>query len=335
MKNILTKSAILPVLTLLAAPCCAWADSPPPVSLGIWTLQDENASITAFGQSDRYYVNGLNVAWTSPEGDVPGALADLGHAIWGDGTQRISIGIMQQIYTPAATSLVNPPLNQEPYAGYLAANVDLIQDTDTTRSVLGIYAGLIGPDAGAELIQNGFHSFIGQPSTRGWKYQLPNEPAVDIFAARIWRLPVAQFSDGLQMDALPQISAMAGLTQDYVEPAIGLRLGQGLDSDFGPSLLAPSSSGTDAYQASQPFVWYLFASAGAKIVGHDEFLQGTDFTPSRNVDPYRVVGNFEAGITFIVHDIRFSYTQVFQTNRYYGQPGIFHEFGSFSASFVF
>lgn len=125
---------------------------------------------------------------------------------------------------------------------------------------------------------------------------------------------------------------MAGLTQDYVQPDISFRFGQGLDSDFGPSLLATSPSGSDAYQATRPLVWYVFGGAAVKFVGHDETLQGSDFQTSRSVDPYRVVGSFEAGAAIIWHGVRFSYTQVFQTKRFYGQPNGIHEFGSFAIS---
>lgn len=311
----------------------AWASGFPS---GIWTIQDENASITTATPSDRYYVNGFHVGWTSPAGeDVPGPVAWLGHAVWGDGTQRISIGIVQQTYTPLDTAAINPPANEEPYAGYLAATFNLIQDTDTTRSILGTNIGVIGRDAGGELVQNDFHAIIGQKGTHGWAYQLPSEPAVDFLAARIWRIRLANFGNGLEADTLPQLSGMAGLTEDYVQPAVGFRIGEGLDSDFGPPLLSPGPSGGDAYTPTRPFVWYFFGGAAAKFVGHDEILQGADFQSSRGVEPYRVVGTFDAGISMIWRGMRFSYTQVFQTRRYYGQAGSIHEYGSFSVSAAF
>ncbi len=328
-------AAVLSSFALVAVPLAAQADSSSSPLSGIWTIQDENASVSTSQPTDRYYVNGFHLGWTSPEGKVPDFLADFGHAVWGDGTQRISIGITQQLYTPDDTSLINPNPKDEPYAGYLVATVNLIQDTDNTRSVLGLDAGVIGRDAGGEIVQNGFHSIIGQKGTHGWAYQLPSEPAIDFLVSRTWRLPIVHFSNGMEADALPQISGMGGLTQDYVQPAVGFRFGQGLNSDFGPPLLATSSSGSDAYKATRPLVWYVFGSAAAKIVGHDEILQGSDFQTSRGVDPYRVVGTFEAGATVIWRGVRFSYIQVFQTNRFYGQRGSLHGYGSLSAGFTF
>ena len=323
--------AALLAATALLVPAAAHADGQ---SSAIWTLQDENASVSTASPTDRYYVNGFHVGWTGPEGDVPAPISSLGQALFGDGTQRVSLGLTQQLYTPFDTSAINPPTTDEPYAGYLVVNLGLIQDGSNTRSVLGANLGVIGKDAGGELVQNGFHSIIGQSGTHGWAYQLPTEPAADFYAARIWRLPTGTLF-GLETDALPQISGMAGLTEDYVQPAIGWRIGSGLDADYGPPLLEPSPSGADAYTPVQPLTWYLFASAGAKIVGHDEVLEGADFESSRGVPVSRAVGNFEAGGAIIWRGLRFSYTQMFQTDRFHGQKGSIHEFGSFAVSAMF
>ena len=329
--------AAIAVCCAAALPCLARADGMQPdmpastASAGIWSIQDENASISTQTPTDRNYVNGLRIGWTSPTGAVPAALADFGHAVWGDGTQRISIGVEQKIFTPQNTSAIDPPLYDEPYAGYLAATLGLIQDTPTTRSVLAVSAGVVGRDAGAEIVQNGFHSIIGQSGTHGWAYQLPSEPAFDVLASRTWRVPLAG-GDGLAVDALPQLSGMIGTTEDYIEPAINFRIGEGLDSDFGAPLLRPGPSGSNAYDPTRPFVWYLFAGIAGKLVGHDEFLSGLDFQDSRSVDPYRGVGQFQAGVAVIWHGVRISYTQVFQTRRFHGEVGGLHEYGSLALS---
>lgn len=298
---------------------------------GIWTLQDENASISFTGRTDRYYVNGLHVGWTSPVGDVPAALAGLGQALLGPGEQRLSLGLLEQLYTPSNTKLTNPDPYDEPYAGYLVAQMGLITDTATTRTLAGLDLGVIGRDAGGEVVQNDFHSLIGQGSTHGWRYQLPTEPAADVYGARLWRVPLGQ-AGGLETDALPQLSGMAGLTQDYLEPAVTLRVGENLTADFGPPLLQPASSGGEAYQTAGPTSWYLFAGASGRVVGHDETLQGADFHHSRHVDAYPLVGSFSLGAALIWRGWRFSYAEIFQTTRFYGEPDTLHEFGSFAVS---
>lgn len=322
--------AALSTTMLCALPVAAQASSQP----GIWTIQDENASISTASPTDRYYVNGIHVGWVSPTDDAPQAVSNLAQNLFGAGTTRVSLGLTQQLFTPNDTKAINPPTNDEPYAGYLAATLGFTQDGANTRSLLGLNLGIVGPEAGGEWVQNNFHSLIGQKGTHGWAYQLPTTPAIDINAARIWRLPLGSIN-GLETDALPQLSGMAGLTQDYLQPAIGFRIGSGLNSDYGPPLLTPSPTGGYSYSQVQPLAWYLFAGGAAKFVGHDTFLQGTLFRDSRNVPIKRVVGSFDVGAALLWHGLRFSYVQVFQTDRFRDQTGRIHEFGSFSVSGMF
>jgi len=325
------RATVLAAAALLTLPAAARADG---ATQSIWTLQDENASISSTNPTDRYYVNGLHLGWTGPRGYLPGAVSSLGHALFGEGEQRVSLGLTQQIYTPFETKAYDPPVDDEPYAGYIALNLNLVQDSTNVRSVLGVNLGLIGPAAGGQSVQNGFHAVIGQSGTNGWHYQLPNVPVVDFLGARIWRLPLGHIG-GLETDALPQVSGMAGLSAVYLQPAIGFRIGSGLDSDYGPPLLTPSPSGADAYDVVQPFAWYIYAGSAAKFVGYDEVLQGTYFQSSRSVPVTRVVGSFDIGGAIIWHGLRFTYTQMFQTSRFHNQKGDIHEFGSFAVSAMF
>ena len=125
------------MLALIPAPARAGGTFPS----GIWTLQDENASISTQSLTDRFYVNGFHLGWTSNPGAVPQGLAAWGHAVLGQGRQRVSISLTQKIFTPAATTLINPPVNDEPYAGSLLASFSLIQDTHRTRTIMGFDTG--------------------------------------------------------------------------------------------------------------------------------------------------------------------------------------------------
>ena len=307
---------------------------PPPDSSSIWTIQDENATLSSARLTDRYYVNGLRIGYTSPTGILPDAITDFGQAVWGDGQQRISINVQQQIFTPAATQLRNPPLYDEPYAGYLTASATLLHDSDTARSSLGVSLGLIGPGAGAEEVQNGFHGIIGQGTNKGFGYQLHNEPAVQFLADRVWRFPITTFNvlGGLETDALPEAQAQVGTVQDYVLTGVNFRIGQGLNSDFGVARLAPGTTGSDVFQPVRRFGWYAFAGFDGQAWAHNELLQGNDFSSSRHVTEKAVVGDLQIGAAIIYHGVRLSYTQVFQSTTFKGQHGGLHQFGSLALS---
>ena len=59
------RATVLAAAALLTLPAAARADG---AKQSIWTLQDENASISSTNPTDRYYVNGLHLGWTGPQG---------------------------------------------------------------------------------------------------------------------------------------------------------------------------------------------------------------------------------------------------------------------------
>ena len=91
-----------------------------------------------------------------------------------------------------------------------------------------------------------------------------------------------------------------------------MRLGQGLDSDFGPSLLGNGQNGTDAYTPTQPLVWYVFAGADGRVVAHDIFIQGNDFQKSRSTSLIPLQGDAEIGAAVMLYGLRISATEVFR-----------------------
>jgi hypothetical protein len=325
----------LAVAALAAVPALARAQQlPPPDPTGIWTLQDENASISTSSLTDRYYVNGLRLGYTTGTSAVPDPLGAIARSIWGDGRQRLSFDLTQYIFTPADTAATIPPPGDRPYAGILLGTLGLLSDTTTTRSTLGLSLGVIGPGSGAEQLQNGFHNLIGQNKDNGWGTQLHNEPALELLASRVWRLPITQFG-GLETDALPEVQAGLGNVRIYGLAGVNVRLGQGLNSDFGVARLPPGLSGGDAFTPTRPFVWYVFAGVDGQAVGHDVTLNGNTYqsSPSVNLTPW--VGEFQAGAAIVAHGVRLTYTQVFQTQEFAHQKGGLHQFGSLALSVRF
>jgi hypothetical protein len=308
--------------------------APPADPSSTWTLRDENASISTANLTDRYYVNGLSLGWTSPTSQVPGFLATLGNTLWGEGQQRIGFSVSQQIYTPADTQLSIPDPHDRPYAGLLIGNFSLLSDTDTSRSVLMLSLGVAGPGAGGEGLQNGFHNLIGQGTNKGWKYQIPNTPAVELLSGRTWRLPIAQ-PGSLEIDALPSLTASVGDVRDYAQVGGTIRLGQGLASDFGAPRLRPGLTGEDAYVQTVPFAWYLFAGLDGQAVAYDLLLQSDPFRSGPHVKIVWDVGEAQAGLAILALGMRFTFTYAVQTQEFRGQHGGLHQFGSASASLKF
>lgn len=317
-----------------AAPIAAAQAAPRADTASIITLQDENASISAGTPTDRLYVNGLSLGWMSPTGMVPHALMNLGHTLWGEGEQRVGVQLFQQMYTPLDTQAVPPNRNDRPYAGFLGGNFTLMSDGDDTRSVLMVTLGVIGPASGAQNLQEGFHGLISQSSPKGWGYQIPNTPAVEVLHERTWRLSMGDVA-GLETDALPSLTVGIGDVRDYVQSGVVFRIGQGLKSDYGVPRLRPGLSGGDVFQPTRPFAWYLFAGADGQAVGYDLLLQSRPFRSGPHVDTTWDVGEMEAGLGLIYHGVRLTFAYVAQTQEYRSQGGGLHQFGSAALSVRF
>ena len=86
---------VISALALAAAPALA---TPPQDTRGTWTFQVENDAVSTLkGTSDQYYTSGLRLGYTSGTTQVPGFLAGIGQAVWGDGVQRVSIDISTRV----------------------------------------------------------------------------------------------------------------------------------------------------------------------------------------------------------------------------------------------
>ncbi len=334
-----TRTALTLFGVLVSAPLADAQQAAPPAkaqgdSATIWTLQDENATITSSSLSDRYYVNGLRLGFTSATDQTPDALAHIGNVLWGDGETRISFDISQQIYTPRDTAANSPPYNDRPYAGILMGNFQLVTDSNDTRSTVGLGLGVVGPWALGEEVQNGFHDLISQGHNNGWHYQLHNEPAFEVTSSRVWRLPITSFG-GLEVDALPELDAGLGNVRVFAETGAVFRIGQGLNSDFGAARVRPGMSGGDAFKPTRPFAWYVFAGGDVQAVAHDITLDGNTWRDSRSVGLKPVVGEIELGAALMAFGARLTYTHVLQTEEFHHQKGGLHQFGSLALSVRF
>lgn len=313
----------------------AVAEPSPNDDHSIWTFRVENDSVstTRLG-SDRYYTAGDEFSWTSGTNVAPEAALGLAQFLWGDGSVRIGLALSQQLYTPVDKTRKIPDPRDRPYAGYLSSTATLLHDTSSTRDILALSLGVIGPLALGEQAQNGVHRLIGDHLAQGWSYQLPNEPAAELFSQRTWRVPVGQIG-GLETDLLPSLAAGVGTVRDYAQAALLVRVGHGLNTDFGVGRIRPGVSGGDAFADSSDVAWYIFAGADGQAVARDVFLDGNLFSRSAHVTRIPWIGELQAGFAVIWRGVRLSYVQTWQTEQFRHQaPGLFN-FGSLALSMRF
>jgi hypothetical protein len=293
---------------------------------GFYSFTFEN---DIFGGTDRDYTNGVRFTYTSRRNDLPGwgrfARDTLG---WLTSAQNwyVGYGLGQNIYTATDITDPNPPLGDRPYAGFLYGSVSVIADSGDRLDTIALDLGVVGPSSLAEETQKFVHSTLNMDEPLGWDTQLRDEPAFRLLYEQKRRyggeIPLAF---GLEADAIPHASVALGNVDTSAAAGLTLRLGANLDTSYGPPRVRPAVSGPAFFGGFGSFGWSLFASAEARAVGRNIFLEGNTFRDSRSVDPRRVIGDFSAGVSLQWQDVELTYTQVLRTPEYFGQddPALF------------
>ena len=323
-------------LALLAAPALAQpVRLPPPDPQGTLTFTTENDLFG--GGTDRYYSNGALLTWRSPSAELPRPLAWLDHQLawlFGPGELRWGASLGQSIYTPEDKRRNIPDPRDRPYAGHLYGSVSLVRSTATTQTLLELQAGVVGPSALGEQVQNNYHRLINVKRLNGWDYQLRDEPALNATLERRWRVGLGRIG-ALETELIPSLTAAAGTVAIHAGGGGLLRIGQGLEADWGPARIRPALAGSSFFQPRQDFGWYAFVGVQARAVGRDIFLDGNSFRNGGPSVPRRwLVGEAQAGAAVYWRGTRISYTQVVRSEEFYGQRGT-QTFGSVSVSFRF
>jgi hypothetical protein len=326
--RLLSWAAIILAIAAGGHPAAA-QDNGARVDLGpIWTIRTENDKFsTVPGGTDRYYTAGNEIAVMLSPGHAPQFATDFGRYLYGEGQTWLGVSVGQQIYTPTDTARIHPDPNDHPYAGYLSATATLIQDVGNTRNVLSAGLGVIGPYSAGQLVQNAFHSVINSPTSHGWASQLHDEPEIQFTAARIWRKNLVSLGP-LETDVLPAVTLGVGTVRDYVQAGGRLRIGHGLERDFGPGRLVDGPSGEDAYLPGDGLGYYAFVGASGQAIARDAFLDGNLTGRSAHVSRRSLMADFEGGIAVLWRGTRISYTHTWQTDSFRGQKSGLFNFGS-------
>ncbi len=318
-----------PLFLLLLTTCCIL--SMPLVraeDIGRFTILEENDSL--FFNSDKHYTQGLRLsdlgASLKPESGWNGLFDFIGRntpLFQSSPDRRIALFLGQSIFTPKNVSIRPPDPHDRPYAGWLYIGASLLQDTDRQMlENLEFDAGIVGPGSLAKQVQNDFHQFIGVAQARGWSSQLQNEPGIMLSYERLWRVPLTGDSNN-GIDIVPQLGATAGNIMTYGDIGGLLRIGKGLQADYGPIRIRPALSGTDYFDAGAldgEIGFYFFAGAQGRAVGHNIFLDGNTFRHSPSVPKKYLVADLQAGFSLVwSSSFRFDVSVVRRTEEFRGQ----------------
>lgn len=301
------------------------------VETGTLSLVLEN---DLFSKSDRNYTNGVSAAWLSAPGRTPEwALREARRLPFfpEGGTVRTSYAIGQSMFTPEDITIPNPPLDDQPYAGWLYGSIGLIAETGRRLDKLELSLGIVGPAARAAQAQKLIHEITDSRIPRGWDSQIQNEPGVVLIYQRGWRSLIEETALGNTVDLTPHAGGAIGNVFTHANAGLTLRFGRRLPHDYGPPRIQPSLPGSGFFVPQNGFGWYLFAGAEGRAVARNIFLDGNTFRDSRSVDTEPLVGDLQFGFVLTWGDARFGYTHVMRTREFKTQGDI-SEFGAVSLS---
>lgn len=266
---------------------------------GQWQVVVDNDTFFGDGQ----YTSGVQIAWRSGAGETPGWLR--GTARWleelngGGSTRQWGLAVGQSLFTPDSVLRCPPDPTDRPYAGWLYGALGAAAHRADRLTVLEVQAGVVGPSALGEQTQNTWHKVLGELQACGWDGQLRDEPGLNVVLSHLRRFhwPVAAGKPhGLAVGVGPGFTVSVGNVQTFAGTGVQVRLGQGLDGDFGPAMIGPSLSSQGFGESMRGGGWYVFAALEGRVVGRDVTLDGSTFRASPSVAKRWLVGDFRAGI---------------------------------------
>lgn len=303
---------------------------------GTFTLHFEN-DVLGTDDSDRHYTNGLLLTYQTGENRVWDWLdgwARRHYFLEPDVRLRASWAVGQSLFTPEDISTTELVVNDRPYAGWLHADLGLVGITDEILRTMELSVGVVGPAAGGEPLQKWFHEIIGSPEPMGWHNQLNNELTLMLVFEQKWRNLFGPGLLGLQMDLSPHGSVALGNVFTFGGVGGTIRIGQGLERDFGPPRIQPAPPGSGYLLSGKGFGWYVFGGVDGRLMLHNIFLDGNTFSSSHSVERNPLVGDLLGGVAVTGLGMRVGLVYVARTEEFKGQNTSDH-FGSVTFSVKF
>ncbi len=291
-----------------------------------------------FANTDRNYTNGLRLAYISGFKQPQGVSRWVADNVLGAGESagvRRGFALGHSIFTPQDTSATAPLPDQHPYAGWFYGEYSVGVEQADIIDQFTMQAGIVGPSAKGEFIQNKWHDIIGGEPVNGWDNQIGDEPGLVISYDRKFRAVMSGGDEDFGFDVTPSYGVSAGNIQTNGRAGLMLRVGADLQNDYGPPRVRPSLAGGGYFSPRDKFSWYFFAGAEGRAVAHDIFLDGSLFRAGDpSVDSNVLIGDFQVGLVVQVRRIQIAYTNVFRTRQFATQDGA-QQFGAVSLSVKF
>lgn len=290
---------------------------------GIFSLQIEN---DAFVGLDKHYTSGLQISYfplqAAPEW-VSSGVNYLGLTA-SEEELAVEYSLGNTIFTPKNFEASEPLPDQRPWAGHTFISFAVMrkpQRVDQLVKVsdkLSFTLGQVGPASGSEQGQKLLHKIIGSPEPGGWKYQIGNEPTLNLQYFRKWQV-YQQLSESYELEWSPIFSLALGSPYTYSSLGFTMRLGPNLSQDLGPTTIMPNYPGSSYFLPGDPWNWYLMAGMEYRYMFYNLFLDGGVFRDGPSIEKHENVDDFFVGGAVTYEKIRLGLTTVYRSVEFVGQ----------------
>ncbi len=270
----------------------------------VWQLQFDNDLIAIRGAGpppDYDYTHGSHLAFS-----------------WSDQ----SLVLAQEIYTPRHNE-PSPVAGDRPYAASLFGGYAYRKLAGSSLGTFALRAGVTGPPALGEQVQNGVHRLLGNQLEQGWAHQIPT------------RLVLAAHADETRLLASSSAAAPSRLAAATVGATFGtmqrtLRAGLQTYLGFG----AVRSPTADAPLVARPGHWYVLAASREDAVFYDGFIEQSPRNAAVPGARKRTwVGEAAVGIGCRTNRFTAEYRHVVRGREYEAEPSA-HAYGSITVSLI-
>ncbi len=213
----------------------------------------------------------------------------------------------------------------------------MIRQSAERRAIFELNLGLVGPDSGAQDLQDGFHGAIGDSLPQGWSYQLKDEPVVQLTYRQDWRPAwLTNLSDpspgSYNYDVIGHALVTVGNGWDYAAAGAVVRWGYHLPMDFSPARLRLGDVDTEPYRPlnfprGPKLGWsldslsaYVCFGAESRAVARDITLDGNTWASSVSVVHKPIVNEVYTGLITDFDHFRGSFLILYESTTFYSQP---------------
>ena len=338
------------ILAMVFAPQISCASDHKARRADTFTFYMEN---DLFENLDRYYTHGTKFSWISRDLSNYREITSIPHWMHGliekiplvnDPQQQhsVSVSFGQSIYTPEDKKKKRLIRDDRPYAGVTYLGFGLHSRNKEHMDTLELGVGIVGRHSYAEDIQTKIHEWTDSEIARGWKNQLRDEPVLNLYFERKWRMLQFKSSSGFGLDVIPHTGLAIGNAFTGANIGGQVRFGWNVPNDFGTYLIRPGSDSSAPLDDTDPrffaplhrFGMHVFFAADGKAVAHNILLDGNTFRDSHSVEKEPFVAEFIGGLGMIIHRVKITYSYVHRTKEFEKQKDAQH-FGALALSFTF